>query len=117
VGYRVHATSLNGEQGSQVCGLSSQWRWVLDTYALQPDEQRRLINVLMAKAIRAMCEAKWSRAWRTYWEWRGWLAEHWPPDVPRPELLHERIYPPVLYEVKDRVHKTVPRVIRGMIFQ
>jgi glycosyltransferase involved in cell wall biosynthesis len=116
VGYRVHAKSLNREQGSQVCGLSSQWRWVLDTYALQPDEQRRLINLLMAKVIRAMSQAKLSRAWCAYWEWRGWLAEHWPPDVPRPEVLRERIYSPGLYEVKDRVDTIVARVIRGMMF-
>ena len=112
VGHRLHAVSANRKVGSQACGLSVQWRWVLETFASQPDEQRRLQNDLLAKVINAMSRARSSRDWRRYWEWRNWLADHWPSELPRPESLDERIYSPVLYELKDRVEKIFPRILR-----
>jgi glycosyltransferase involved in cell wall biosynthesis len=112
VGHRLHAGSVNREAGSQICGLAAQWRWLLETFASQPDEQRRLRNNLLTKVVRAMSQARSSRDWRRYWEWRHWLAEYWPPDLPRPQSLDERIYPAVLYAVKNRVEKLVPRILR-----
>jgi glycosyltransferase involved in cell wall biosynthesis len=112
VGHRLHAVSVNREAGSQVGGLSVQWRWVLETFASQPDEQRRLRNDLLAKVINAMSRARSSRDWHRYWEWRNWLAEHWPSDLSRPASLDERIYSPVLYGLRDRVEKLFPRIPR-----
>lgn len=112
VGYRLHAVSVNREAGSQVYGLSAQWRWVLEAFATQPEEQRHLLNNLLAKVVRAMDQARSSRDWSRYWEWRNWLTEYWPSDRPRPESLDERIYPPVLYEAKDRAERLFPRSLR-----
>ena len=112
VGHRLHAVSANREAGSQMCGLSVQWRWVQETFASQPEKLRRLQNDLLAKVIGAMSQARSSRDWCRYWEWRNWLANYWPSDLPRPESLDERIYSPLLYELKDRVEKVFPRVLR-----
>jgi glycosyltransferase involved in cell wall biosynthesis len=112
VGYRLHADSANREAGSQVCGLTVQWRWIGEAFAAQPDEQRRLLHNLLAKVVHAMHQARSRRDWARYWEWRHWLEEHWPSDLPPPESLDERIYAPVLYEVKDRIEKLFPRTPR-----
>jgi glycosyltransferase involved in cell wall biosynthesis len=112
VGHRLHELSANREAGSQGCGLSVQWRWILETFASQPEEQRRLRDNLLTKVIRAMSDARSSRDWCRYWEWRNWLGEHWPSDLPRPLSLGERIYAPVLYAVKDRVEKRFPGILR-----
>jgi glycosyltransferase involved in cell wall biosynthesis len=108
VGYRLHARSANREAGSQLCGLEAQWRWVLEAFERQPEEQRRLRHNLLTKVVDALHHARSTREWPRYWEWRGWLEDHWPSDLPMPESLDERIYAPVLYEVKDRVEKLVP---------
>ena len=112
VGHRLHAGSANREAGSQVSGLSVQWRWLLETFGSQPEELRRLQNDLLAKVIRAMSQARSCRDWCRYWDWRNWLAKYWPSDLPRPEVLNERIYSPVVYEMKDRVEKLLPRIQR-----
>jgi glycosyltransferase involved in cell wall biosynthesis len=112
VGHRLHPVSANREAGSQACGLSVQWRWILETFASEPEEQRRLQKDLLARVIRAMSQARSSRDWCRYWEWRNWVATHWPSDLPRPESLDEPIYAPVLYDVIDRVEKLFPRILR-----
>jgi glycosyltransferase involved in cell wall biosynthesis len=112
VGHRLHAVSANREAGSQMCGLSVQWRWIGETFGAQPEEQRRLRVNLLTKVIRAMSDARASRDWCRYWEWRNWLAEYWPTDLPRPQSLGERIYAPVLYAVKDRVERLFPGILR-----
>jgi glycosyltransferase involved in cell wall biosynthesis len=111
VGHRLHACSANREAGSQACGLSVQWRWILETFASEPEEQRRLRDDLLSKVVHAMAQARSCRDWPRYWEWRHWLEQSWPPDLPRPESLNERIYPPILYDLKDRVEKLVPRIL------
>jgi glycosyltransferase involved in cell wall biosynthesis len=110
VGHRVHAVSANREAGAQACGLSVQWRWILENYASQLCELRRLQANVLSKAGRAMHIARSSRDWRQYWEWRDWLTDHWPAGESRPPALDERIYAPILYDVKDRVEKFVPRI-------
>ena len=112
VGYRLHAGSANREAGSQVCGLGVQWRWIQETFVAQPDEQRRLLHNLLAKVVQAMRQARSMRDWSRYWEWRQWLEEHWPSDLPLPESLDERIYAPILYDVKDRIERFFPRTPR-----
>ena len=49
-----------------------------------PTSSVRLRNDLLTKVVRAMSQARSSRDWRRYWEWRHWLADHWPSDLPRP---------------------------------
>ena len=110
VGHRLHAVSANRAAGSQVCGLSVQRRWIMETFASRPEEQRRLRNDLLGKVVRAMSEARSCRDWRSYWEWRDWLAENWPSDLYRPGSLSEWIYPPLLYDVKDRVDRLFPKL-------
>lgn len=105
VGYRVHDQSVNYEMGSQVGGVSLQWRWIVETFEPQPEEQRRLQRNLLAKVLRAMNLAKWSRDWGAYWQWRGWLKEHWPADLSPSTILREQIYPPLFYALKDRLEK------------
>jgi glycosyltransferase involved in cell wall biosynthesis len=111
-GHRLHAVSANREAGSQARGLSVQWRWVLEAFASQPEEQRRLQQSLLARVSHAMSQARAARDWRRYWEWRTWLAQHWPSDLARPDALDERIYSPAVYELKDKVEKMVPRALR-----
>lgn len=107
VGYRVHAQSVNYEAGSQVGGVSMQWRWILEAFESEPEEQLRLQRNLLTKVLRALNLAKWSRDWHAYWQWRGWLMEHWPPDLPPDRILNEPIYPPLFYALKDRLEKLV----------
>jgi glycosyltransferase involved in cell wall biosynthesis len=115
VGYRMHSASLMHEPTAQVLILSSQHRWLLEAFGSEPDEQRRLLNNLSDKVVHAISQAKWSRAWETYWQLRGWLTEHWPSDAPRPKVLDERIYAPLVYEVKDKIEKFLPRLVRQTI--
>jgi len=106
-GHRLHLASINQQAGSQLSGLSSQRRWLLETFSTQSEEQRRLMHTLVTKVVDAMHRAKWRRDWGAYWEWRNWLTEHWPSDLPRPEGLRERIYPAALYALKDQLQKLV----------
>ena len=108
VGYRLHAGSVNREAGSQVSGLEAQWQWLLEAFGPQPEDQRCLLHNLLTKVVDAMHHARSARDWPRYWEWRRWLEAHWPSDLPLPKSLDERIYAPVLYEVKDRVEKLMP---------
>lgn len=111
-GYRVHADAANSQSGSQVQGLSFQWRWIHEALAAQPEEQLRLQTNILAKAGDAMSLAKWARNWPRYWEWRNWLTEHWPSHIPRPEVLHERIYPSAAYRLKDDLEAVTHRWFR-----
>jgi glycosyltransferase involved in cell wall biosynthesis len=110
VGHRLHPDSTNRQAGSQLSGLSSQRRWLLETYPSHSEEHRRLIHQLMTRVIGAMHQAKWRRDWRAYWEWRNWLTEHWPSDLPRPDALRERIYTAALYALRDQLERLVNRL-------
>lgn len=112
VGRRVHDDSISRAAGSQIRGLSFQWRWVVETFASQPEKQRLLQHNLARKVVRAMRDAKWSRRWDAYWQWRHWLARHWPADLAAPADLRERIYPPVFYWAKDVFERTFARAAR-----
>ena len=40
-----------------------QWRWILEAFESQPEEQLRLQRNLLTKVLRALNLAKWSRDW------------------------------------------------------
>jgi glycosyltransferase involved in cell wall biosynthesis len=107
VGYRIHnehGSSMNIEAKAQSRGASTQWRWVRETYVSDAQEQPRLHQIMLTKVIDLLWRAKRNRDWPLYWEWREWLMEHWPSDLPRHEALRQHIYPPAAYEAKDRMN-------------
>jgi glycosyltransferase involved in cell wall biosynthesis len=114
VGYRAHAGSMSAEAKAQSRGGSAQWRWVRETYASDPQEQQRLYQNMLSKAIDWLEMAKRDRNWTSYWEWREWLTEHWPSDLRQPEVLSERIYPTAAYKLKDKMSMPF-RLLRKVI--
>lgn len=110
VDYRVHPGSMNFEAGGQGRAASNQLRWIREEFEADPLGRERLTGILFERAFKRMLEAKWSRRWRDYWEWREWISRNWPPGTPVPESLRERIYPQNAYRLADLLRKIARRL-------
>jgi hypothetical protein len=58
---------------------------------------RRLLHTLAGVLV----NARWRRYWARYWKLRAFCLANWPPDLPRPPVLSERVWPPFAYRLKD----------------
>ncbi len=64
-----------------------------------PGTLARLFHTLVGLVI----TARWKRDWPQYWMLRGFCNRHWPADLPRPAALTERVWPKLVYPLKDAI--------------
>lgn len=97
--YRKHPTSAQAtvRTRNELTGVENLLRWAKQREAAKPGTVRRLLHTLAGVLV----NVRWRRNWSWYWKLRGFCAEHWPLDVPRPPVLSERIWPPLAYRLKD----------------
>lgn len=105
VGYRTHSDAANAQPRAQTKGATFQLRWLRETFASESDDRARLERHVFQSAVGRLSATKWTRQWPAYWEWRDWLASNWPVSEPTPTPMRERIYPPLVYAVRDLVDR------------
>lgn len=110
VGYRVGRPGSSGRlPGAETHGLDCQMRWLRE---LDRSDREELTRAYLARILDAMQTAKWLRRWSPYSTWRTWLERNWPDGLSRPRALEERIYPRIVYRVKDAIDR-IRRPERG----
>jgi hypothetical protein len=95
--YRKHPASVQARTRNELAGCENLLRWAKEREPAHPGTVRRLLHTLAGVLV----NVRWRRNWSWYWKLRGFCNAHWPPDVPRPPVLSERIWPPVAYRLKD----------------
>jgi hypothetical protein len=97
-GYRKHPGSAQAQPGSveRACRTMVEWA------ERQPaDRRERLRRKVLAALARQAEVAKWKRAWQDHAVMRDFCLKHWPAGDPKPLVLTERVWPPIVYSVKD----------------
>ncbi len=101
VGYRKHAAAMTRKPETVVLGYDALFRWIQEQ-VLSPGEA----DVLQQQVCQGIADevrmARWSRDWNRYWRLRNYLQEKWIWPSP-PVVLAERIYPRIVYSLKDRL--------------
>lgn len=103
VAYRKHGTSMSGRAARVADGWRHRLRWVEEFSGLGPAER----DSLEERMCRVMAEevelARWLRDWQRYWKLRDYAAGFW-HWTDRPAVLSERVYPRLVYFLKDAVN-------------
>jgi glycosyltransferase involved in cell wall biosynthesis len=101
--YRRHEASAQakGHAAGQAHGYENLLRWATAREPAAPGTLVRLFRTLAEVAV----VARWKRNWAQYRMLRGFCDRHWPTDVPRPAVLTERVWPKLVYQLKDAVDR------------
>jgi glycosyltransferase involved in cell wall biosynthesis len=91
--HRLHPASIQAH-GSRVPYLL---HWAKGREAVRPGTIARLFRTLAHLTL----VARWKRDWSQYWMLREHCNAHWPPELARPSVLTERLWPRALYRAKD----------------
>ncbi len=97
--YRRHSASAQATTGAKPTGCENLLRWAREREPSRPGIVHRLFRTL-AKLVLA---ARWKRNWPQYWMIRNFCEAHWPDDMSRPPVLSERVWPQLVYNLKDRL--------------
>jgi glycosyltransferase involved in cell wall biosynthesis len=103
--YRKHPDSVMAKSRNELIGVENLLRWAKSREAEKPGTVQRLMHSLATRLV----NVRWRRNWEWYWKLRGFCIANWPAGVPQPPILTERIWPPIVYRVKD----TLDRLRRG----
>lgn len=95
--YRKHPASAMAKVRNELIGFENLLRWAKGREAEKPGTVQRLMHSF----AQVLINARWRRNWVWYWKLRGFCIANWPEGVPQPPILSERIWPPMVYRVKD----------------
>ncbi len=100
-GIRMHGSNQSKGVNHLTCNFQSRFRWTEEmSPTLGQDAVKELNELLRNRVVDCMTDAKWRRDWRQYRELRHYAAQfEW--DEKPPRALTERVYPSVLYRIKD----------------
>lgn len=100
-GYRMHAAQVTRHPNAWVEHFQNRFQWVRQ-HALELGAHRAagLEDKLRGQVLEWLNLARWNRQWDRYWRLREYARTlNWESQLP--EVLSERIYPRVLYRLKD----------------
>lgn len=100
--YRRHNRSAQAQSGAERRGFANLLRWADSRGG---DARARLFRTF----VHLMVSARWQRRWDRYWTYRGLLNEHWQAGDPLPPALSERVWPRMVYRIKDAWDALVQR--------
>jgi len=108
MGYRRWAGSLTHQADAAVRSYENRRRWLWEQEKLPRETRENLERELFLHLGEAVLLARWVRDWQRYWRLRNYLGEVWKwPDPPA--VLHERVYPPWVYRLKDGLDRVLGR--------
>jgi glycosyltransferase involved in cell wall biosynthesis len=99
--YRKHPGSAMAKVRNELVGFENLLRWAREREATRPGTVRRLMHTFATR----LENVRWRRNWVWYWRLRNFCVANWPPGVPLPPTLTERVWPPVVYRVKDAIDR------------
>jgi hypothetical protein len=100
-GYRRHPESTQARAKNELVGFENMLRWARAREAQRPGTVRRLMHTFATRLV----NVRWRRNWVWYWRLRDFCVANWPEGVPMPPTLTERVWPPVVYRVKDAIDR------------
>ena len=110
-GYRVHRAMQTRSLGYHRCHVASRLEWVDRAETrLGVDRANDLRRRIRTQLVTWIEHARWNRAWDRYWDLRE-FAETLDWDGARPSVVNERLYPRLVYKVKDWISNK--RVVVG----
>jgi glycosyltransferase involved in cell wall biosynthesis len=95
--YRLHPASAQAKTAQHSIEDKSLLQWATARELSAPGTRARLFHTLTGLALRA----RWKRNWPQYWFLRQFCDRHWPAELPRPAVLTERVWPKLVYRLKD----------------
>jgi len=103
--YRLHSASalatIDWNTPGKPLGCENLLRWATAREPAAPGTLARLFHTLAGLVV----TARWKRNWPQYWLLRGFCDQHWPAGLPRPAVLTERVWPKLVYRVKDAIDR------------
>lgn len=99
--HRKHPASAQARAAAAPTGCENLLRWARGREPTAPGTVGRLFHTL----ARLTVAARWKRDWPQYWMFRSFCALHWPGDGPRPAVLSERVWPELVYRLKDSLDR------------
>ncbi len=101
-GYRVHGKNQSKGPAVETYRHETFLRWLeQNASSMAAEEVEKIKQYWIKRLVKRADDAKWTRQWPHYWAIRRYLEQYRSlPEVAA--LVNERIYPPVLYRIKDR---------------
>ncbi|MBT2586303.1 glycosyltransferase family 2 protein [Arthrobacter sp. ISL-95] len=96
VGRRIHHEQATKQEDSIMRGTLAELRWVREMEAAE-EVRNDLERVFFMALTDVMALSKIKGHWRSYWTWRVWLQQNWPPHITRPKVMDERISPSFIF--------------------
>jgi glycosyltransferase involved in cell wall biosynthesis len=97
--YRKHPASAQARAATRPVGAENLLRWARERESQSPGTVAKLFHTLAGLVV----AARWKRDWPRYWMFRDFCDHNWPAGVARHPVLNERVWPSVVYRLKDAV--------------
>ncbi len=109
VRYRKHPASQSADVRNIVRCRESSLEWLRLRESQLPEQARvEVRRALMEDMLDRLRILKWKRDWKRYWPVREFLQKEYAQGA-GPAEIRERIWPPTVYWLKDRVDQLKPR--------
>jgi len=95
--YRKHPASAQAKGATRPAGAENLLRWAREREPRSAGSVRRVMHTFAGLVV----AARWKRDWPRYWMFRKFCERNWPDGVDRHPVLAERVWPPLIYRLKD----------------